>query len=100
MKGKGLLLMVAMLFCVGQLSIFNFQFSIGSAFAQPAKRRVTTSNAAAQKGQTEQKSDRASLMFPTSEDMPEDVVWRRDIYRQLDLMADKNAPLYSRRTDR
>ena len=94
MKGKGLLLMVAMLFCVGQLSIFNFQFSIGSAFAQPAKRRVTTSNAAAQKGQTEQKSDRASLMFPTSEDMPEDVVWRRDIYRQLDLMADKNAPLY------
>ena len=26
--------------------------------------------------------------------MPEDVVWRRDIYRQLDLMADKNAPLY------
>ena len=95
MKGKGLLLMVAMLFCVGQLSIFNFQFSIGSAFAQPAKRRTTTSNAVAQKGQTaEQKIDRASLMFPTSAEMPEDVVWRRDIYRQLDLMTDKNAPLY------
>ena len=26
--------------------------------------------------------------------MPEDVVWKRDIYRQLDLMKDKNAPLY------
>ena len=50
---------------------------------------------AAQQGQqAEQKTDRASLMFPTSAEMPEDVVWRRDIYRQLDLMADKNAPLY------
>lgn len=26
--------------------------------------------------------------------MPEEVVWRRDIYRQLDLTLDKNAPLY------
>ena len=26
--------------------------------------------------------------------MPEDVVWKRDIYRQLDLMRDKNAPMY------
>ena len=26
--------------------------------------------------------------------MPEDVVWKRDIYRQLDLMKDKNAPMY------
>ena len=76
--------------------IFNFSFLIltQSIWAQPAKRRVTTSNAAAQKGTTEQKTDRASLMFPTSDEMPEDVVWRRDIYRQLDLMADKNAPLY------
>lgn len=65
-----------------------------AAQSQPARRRTTTSNAAAQKGNTEQKSDRASLMFPTSDEMPEDVVWRRDIYRQLDLMADKNAPLY------
>lgn len=67
-----------------------------TAQSQPTKKRTTTSNAAAQQGKqnAEQKSDRASLMFPTSEDMPEDVVWRRDIYRQLDLMADKNAPLY------
>ena len=68
-------------------------------FAQPAKRR-TTSNAA---GTTptaktttavKQTSDRAALQFPTSAVMPEDVVWKRDIYRQLDLMKDKNAPLY------
>ena len=84
-----------MLLGIGNLSILDFQVSIGEAFAQPTKRRTTTSNAASQRGQqAEQKVDRASLMFPTSEDMPEDVVWRRDIYRQLDLMADKNAPLY------
>ena len=98
MKAKRIFLILAMLFGVGQLSTFNFQFSIGSAFAQPAKRRTTTSNAAAQRGaaasQQKQTSDRASLMFPTSAEMPEDVVWRRDIYRQLDLLADKNAPLY------
>lgn len=70
--------------------------------AQPAKRRTqpTTSVAgqpattAKKATTTEKKSDRASLMFPTSEQMPEDVVWRRDIYRQLDLLKDKNAPLY------
>lgn len=37
---------------------------------------------------------RARLMFPTAIDMPEDVVWRRDIYRELDLNRDRNAGLY------
>ena len=98
MKAKRLLLMVTMLFGIVHLSIFNFQFSIGSAFAQPAKRRTTTSNAAAQRGaaagQQKQTADRASLMFPTADEMPEDVVWRRDIYRELDLNDDANAGLY------
>ncbi len=68
--------------------------------AQPAKRRTVTPttsnrNAAAQKQATAEKpADRAALSFPTSADMPEDVVWRRDIYRQLDLLKDVNAPLY------
>lgn len=75
---------------------FSFLISTQSMYAQPTKRRTTTSNAAAQRsaGQQKQTVDRASLMFPTSAEMPEDVVWRRDIYRQLDLLADKNAPLY------
>lgn len=78
------------------LSFILCSFLIGAAQAQPTKRRTTTSNAAAQQGksQANQASDRASLMFPTADEMPEDVVWKRDIYRQLDLMADKNAPLY------
>ncbi len=66
-----------------------------AAQAQPTKRRATTSNAAAQQGNKRvQASDRAALMFPTNVEVPEDVVWKRDIYRQLDLTKDKNAPLY------
>lgn len=65
-------------------------------YAQPAKRRVTTSNAAAKRGAASKKaeSDRAALMFPVKQSMPEDVVWKRDVYRTLDLTKDANAPLY------
>lgn len=64
--------------------------------AQPTKRRTdTTTQGTTKKASTsEKKTDRASLSFPTSASMPEDVVWRRDIYRQLDLLKDANAPLY------
>ncbi|MCD8317994.1 MAG: gliding motility protein GldN [Paraprevotella sp.] len=60
------------------------------ADAQPARRRVQPTGT----DKTEKTVDRASLQFPASVDMPEDVVWRRDVYRQLDLTLDKNAPLY------
>ena len=67
-------------------------------FAQPAKRRTTTTANATAATTTAAKqnnnNDRASLQFPTSAAMPEDVVWKRDLYRQLDLMKDKNAPMY------
>ncbi len=48
--------------------------------------KTTTKNAIA--------SQRAELDFPSAADMPEDVSWRRDIYRVLDLTKDKNAVLY------
>ena len=73
-----------------------------SASAQPAKSRIAE-NAARSGAKTgtkagaktsNQATSRASLMFPTSVNMPEDVVWRRDIYRELDLRKDENAPLY------
>lgn len=77
---------------------FTFIFALClalSAQAQPTKRRSTTSNAAAQQGASRvQPTDRAALMFPKNVEVPEDVVWKRDIYRQLDLTKDKNAPLY------
>ena len=64
-----------------------------SAAAQPKVRRA---QAAAKKAQTAsgQMTRRAQLMFPTAIEMPEDVVWRRDIYREIDLMQDANAGLY------
>ncbi len=69
--------------------------------AQPAKSRTATAaaarknaNAGKTAGKTAATVDRATLQFPTAVPMPEDVVWRRDIYRQLDLLKDKNAPMY------
>lgn len=65
-------------------------------YAQPAKRRVTNSNAAAKRGAVARNTntDRAALLFPVKQAMPEDVVWKRDVYRTLDLTKDANAPLY------
>ena len=69
--------------------------------AQPkARRQQQTQQRSGQKGnqkQTQQSqgmSMRARLMFPTAIDMPEDVVWRRDIYREIDLTKDANGGLY------
>lgn len=61
--------------------------------AQPQKRRAEA-NAATQQNRTQALSKRAQLMYPTAIEMPEDVVWRRDIYREIDLNKDANAGLY------
>lgn len=66
--------------------------------AQPQKSRVqnnknTTARRPGTTGNTPTVS-RADLMFPTAVDVPEDPVWRRDIYRSLDLSLDENAALY------
>ena len=73
----------------------------GAVMAQPKARRVQQQ----QQQQAEQQkksggsssstmSRRAQISFPTSLDVPEDVVWRRDIYRELDLTKDANGGLY------
>ena len=74
------------------LFLFIIVLTAGSVMAQPKKSRVQ---------QTEQKkspssamSMRAQLTYPTALDIPEEVVWRRDIYRELDLTDDANAGLY------
>ena len=69
---------------------------VGTLSAQPPKSRVQNSRTAAAKkaSGTAAGTDRASLMFPTSIDVPEDPSWRRDIYRSIDLTKDENAPLY------
>lgn len=37
---------------------------------------------------------RAQISFPTEAAMPEDVVWKREIYREIDLNEDANGGLY------
>ncbi len=75
------------------LSVLIIALVAASAVAQPKMRR---SQAAAKKQQSSapQMTRRAQLMFPTAIEMPGDVVWRRDIYRELDLTQDANAGLY------
>ena len=63
-----------------------------TASAQPKARRNAAANNKTQAAQ--QMTQRARLMYPTALDMPQDVVWRRDIYRELDLNIDANASLY------
>ena len=75
-----------------------FNFLIVTAVAQPQRRRTTTqqqsSTSAAQKSNANTMTTRAQLSFPTQATMSEDVVWRRDIYREVDLHDDANAGLY------
>ena len=67
----------------------------GGAMAQPKQRRnqQTTEKKQQQTG-TQGMTQRMRLQYPTALDMPEDVVWRRDIYREIDLNKEANAGLY------
>ncbi|MCH3981963.1 MAG: gliding motility protein GldN [Prevotella sp.] len=61
-------------------------------FSQPERRRVQVQQA--QKSNANNVTMRAQISFPTEAKMPEDVVWRRDIYRELSLTEEANAGLY------
>ena len=60
-----------------------------TASAQPAARRSSQHRSPSNTITT-----RAQISFPTAAPMQEDVVWRRDIYRELKLTEDANAGLY------
>ena len=76
------------------LFLFLLLGMVQGIWAQPEARR----QAAAQKKAAQQNGDtptlRAQIYFPTAIPMDEDVVWRRDIYRELDLNSEANAALY------
>ena len=76
------------------LFLFLLLGMVQGIWAQPEARR----QAAAQKKAAQQNGDtptlRAQISFPTALPMKEDVVWRRDIYRELDLNNEANAALY------
>ena len=77
---KLLTILLAALFCADMVS------------AQPAARRREQAQQQQQKEQG--LSVRAQISFPTQKAMDEDVVWRRDIYREISLTDDANAGLY------
>jgi gliding motility associated protien GldN len=65
--------------------------------AQPKKSRVQQNKTTEQKQQssnTQGMTRRMQLQYPTALDMPEDVVWRRDIYREVNLDDEPNSGLY------
>jgi gliding motility associated protien GldN len=66
----------------------------GSVMAQPKKSRLQKTEQQAKKQPSSAMSMRAQLSFPTALEAPEEVVWRRDIYREIDLTEDANAGLY------
>ncbi len=63
-----------------------------TAGAQPAARRNAQRQQNASNSQTI--TTRARISYPTAAPMSEDVVWRRDIYREINLEDDANAGLY------
>lgn len=74
--------------------------AIATVAQPPARQRQQAAKAdnAAKTSPTQKNtttlSGRAALEFPTQGAMPEDVAWRRDVYKVLDLNTDRNAVLY------
>lgn len=64
-----------------------------TATAQPRAKRQEQ-EAAAQQSNKNNMTLRSQLSFPTETKMNEDVVWRRDVYRELNLNDNANAALY------
>lgn len=66
--------------------------AVTSASAQPQARRNEQNQQ--KQAAASALTTRAQISFPTAAPMDEDVVWRRDLYRELDLTDNANAGLY------
>lgn len=80
MKPKSLIAIAVLLFCAQ------------GTIAQP-KARLKAQAEAEKKAETSL-SERAKAQYTAQMPTPTDVVWKRDIYRTLDLTKEKNAALY------
>lgn len=85
------------------LALFFIHCSLffSEAQAQPKRSRVQQQSAQqAQQSQQRQAANgqgmsrRMQISYPVALDIPEDVVWRRDIYRELNLNDEANSGLY------
>jgi len=81
-----------------RIALFLIGLTALSLHAQPKRTRVETTknaqNATAKKTTKTAPSGVSYRDFPTAQSMPEDVAWRRDVYRIVDLSKDANAVLY------
>ena len=71
--------------------------SVGTMVAQPKKSRVQQTQQAQQAKKQNGSStmtQRMQLSYPVALDVPEDVVWRRDLYREINLDDEANSGLY------
>ena len=78
------------------LFISTLVLMVSAAVAQPPQRRAEqqAQQQAKQNAASSAMSMRAQISFPTAVEMPEEVVWRRDIYREISLEEDANGGLY------
>ena len=83
------------------LALFFIHCSLffSEAQAQPKKSRVQQTQQAQQQQKKQTTSSqgmtrRMQISYPVALDMPEDVVWRRDIYREINLNDEANSGLY------
>ncbi len=74
------------------LSLIMCHLSFSYAVAQPKARRAEQQRA--QQSNANNMTTRARISFPVAQEMSSDVVWRRDIYRELKLTEEANAGLY------
>lgn len=68
--------------------------TFGTLTAQPPARVRQQQAAATSKTTAAASTVTTTRQFPVQPKMPEEVTWRRDLYRTLDLTTDANAPLY------
>ena len=71
-------------------SLFTFQL----IQAQPAQRRNQAQAAGRKNTANSTLTTRAQISYPAAMQMKEDVVWRRDIYREIDLTVGSNSGMY------
>ena len=78
------------------LFLLTIALMAGTAVAQPPQRRAEqqTQQRNQQNAASTAMSMRAQISFPTAVEMSEEVVWRRDIYREISLDDDANGGLY------
>ena len=76
--------------------LFTIVLFAAVAVAQPPQRKAQQQEQqkAKQNSASSAMSMRAQISYPTAIEIPEEVVWRRDIYREISLDEDANGGLY------